>query len=124
MPWIVVLSLRAILSSIIGSSFYAWFKNTKMGVWVQVRVDNTMSFLAERYDINIASREEKWLQQYPNLAERIKELEAWSHPPIEKGGATELKTALEQLQQELEALKESTNVKKVAVKKTRRKNNT
>jgi hypothetical protein len=75
MPWIVVLTLKSILGSIIGSSFYAWFKNTKMGVWVQVRVDNAMSYLAEKYDIKIAEREEKWLQQYPRLAERIVNLE-------------------------------------------------
>ena len=75
MPWIVVLTLKSILGSIIGSSFYAWFKNTKMGVWVQVRVDNAMSYLAEKYEIKIAEREEKWLQQYPRLAERIVNLE-------------------------------------------------
>ena len=75
MPWFVVLTLKSILGSIIGSSFYAWFKNTKMGVWVQVRVDNAMSYLAEKYDIKIAEREEKWLQQYPRLAERIVNLE-------------------------------------------------
>ena len=75
MPWIVVLTLKSILGSIIGSSFYAWFKNTKMGVWVQVRVDNAMSYLAEKYDIKIAEREEKWLQQYPRLAQRIVNLE-------------------------------------------------
>lgn len=75
MPWFVVLTLKSILGSIIGSSFYAWFKNTKMGVWVQVRVDNAMSYLAEKYDIKIAEREEKWLQQYPRLAQRIVNLE-------------------------------------------------
>jgi len=38
-PWLVVLTLKSILGSIIGSSFYAWFKNTKVGVWFQVKVD-------------------------------------------------------------------------------------
>lgn len=80
MPWLLVLTLKAILSSIIGSSFYQWFKNTKAGVWVQVRMDNTMEWIAKRYDIEIATREEKWLKQYPNLAERINKLENYSHP--------------------------------------------
>lgn len=75
MPWLVVLTLKSILGSIIGSSFYAWFKNTKVGVWFQVKVDNAMSYLAEKYDIKIAEREEKWLQQYPRLAQRIVDLE-------------------------------------------------
>ena len=75
MHWLFILSLKAILSSIIGSSFYQWFKNTKMGVWFQVRLDNLMDWVAKRYDIEIASREEKWLAQYPLLAKRIVDLE-------------------------------------------------
>jgi len=75
MHWLFILSLKAILSSIIGSSFYQWFKNTKMGVWFQVRLDNLMEWVAKRYDIEIASREDKWLSQYPRLADRIVSLE-------------------------------------------------
>ena len=75
MHWIFILTLKSILSSIIGSSFYQWFKNTKMGVWFQVRLDNLMDWVAKRYDIEIASREEKWLAQYPLLAKRIVDLE-------------------------------------------------
>ena len=75
MHWLFILSSKAILSSIIGSSFYAWFKNTKVGVWFQVKMDNTMEWVAKRYDIEIASREEKWLAQYPLLGNRIVQLE-------------------------------------------------
>jgi hypothetical protein len=75
MHWLFILALKSILSSIIGSSFYQWFKNTKMGVWVQKHLDNLMSWVAKRYDLEILSKEEKWLQQYPLLAERILKLE-------------------------------------------------
>ena len=75
MHWLFILTLKSILSSIIGSSFYQWFKNTKMGVWFQVKMDNAMEWVAKRYDIEIASREEKWLAQYPLLAKRIVDLE-------------------------------------------------
>ena len=75
MHWLFILTLKSILSSIIGSSFYQWFKNTKMGVWFQVKMDNLMEWVANRYDIEIASREEKWLAQYPLLAKRIVTLE-------------------------------------------------
>tara|TARA_B100000965_G_C19132241_1_gene558014 strand:- start:201 stop:470 length:270 start_codon:yes stop_codon:yes gene_type:complete len=75
MHWLFILTLKSILSSIIGSSFYQWFKNTKMGVWFQVKMDNCMEWVAKRYDIEIASREEKWLAQYPLLAKRIVDLE-------------------------------------------------
>jgi len=73
MYWFV---LKSILGSIIGSSFYNWFKNTKMGVWFQKHVDNVMEYVANKYDIKIATREEKWLKEYPNLAKRITDLEA------------------------------------------------
>ena len=75
MHWLFILTLKSILSSIIGSSFYQWFKNTKMGVWFQIKMDNLMEWVAKRYDIEIASREEKWLAQYPLLAKRIVTLE-------------------------------------------------
>ena len=73
MYWFV---LKSILGSIIGSSFYNWFKNTKMGVWFQKHVDNAMEYVAKKYDIKIATREEKWLKEYPNLAKRITDLES------------------------------------------------
>ena len=75
MNWLVILSLKAILSSIIGSSFYQWFKNTKMGVWFQVKMDNAMEWVAKRYDLEIATREDKWLKQYPRVAARIVSLD-------------------------------------------------
>jgi len=34
-----------------------------------------MSWVAERYDLEILTREDKWLQQYPRLAQRIIDLE-------------------------------------------------
>ena len=75
MNWLITLTLKSILGSIIGSSFYAWFKNTKVGVWVQKRVDRLMAWVAHRYDIEILAKEDKWLQQYPLLAKRIVDLE-------------------------------------------------
>jgi len=68
--------LKSILGSVIGSSFYNWFKNTKVGVWFQAHVDSFMAYVADKYDIKIAAREEAWLKEYPNLAKRIEDLEA------------------------------------------------
>jgi|TARA_R110000823_G_C15926769_1_gene499129 hypothetical protein len=76
MNWLITLTLKSILGSIIGSSFYAWFKNTKVGVWVQKRVDRLMAWVAHRYHIEILAKEDKWLQQYPLLAKRIVDLES------------------------------------------------
>jgi hypothetical protein len=38
-------------------------------------MDNAMEWVAKRYDIEIATREEKWLSQYPLLGNRIVQLE-------------------------------------------------
>jgi|TARA_B110000908_G_scaffold143209_1_gene172019 hypothetical protein len=73
MYWFIA---KSILGSIIGSSFYNWFKNTKVGVWVQSSLNSYMEYVSEKYDITLTTREEAWLKQYPNLAKRIADLEA------------------------------------------------
>lgn len=73
MYWFIV---KSIVSSVLGSSFYQWFQKTKVGVWFQDKIDDFMEYLADKYDIEIAKREEKWLSQYPKLAERIIALES------------------------------------------------
>lgn len=78
---LMLLAIRSILSSVIGSSFYQWFKNTKAGVWVQDKIDDFMEHVSDKYDIDLAKREEKWLSQYPKLAERIELLEDQAHYP-------------------------------------------
>jgi hypothetical protein len=77
MYWFI---LKSILGSIIGSSFYNWFKNTRVGVWLQAHINRFMEYVAVKYDIKIAEREEAWLKEYPNLAERIRALEEASAP--------------------------------------------
>lgn len=76
MYWFI---LKTLLSSVLGSSFYQWFKNTKLGVWFQDTLDDYMEYLSNKYDIEIAKREENWLNQYPNLKERIEKLEDQAH---------------------------------------------
>lgn len=73
MYWFIA---KSILGSLIGSSFYNWFKNTKVGVWFQSRLNMYMEYVSEKYDITIATREEAWLKEYPNLAKRIEEIES------------------------------------------------
>jgi hypothetical protein len=75
MNFLVILTLKSILSSIIGSSFYKWFQSTKIGVWFQVKVDTFMEYLADKYNIEIAKKDAKWRTDYPLLAERIEDLE-------------------------------------------------
>ena len=76
-----------------------------MGMWFQKKLDAFMEYLAVKYDIQIAKKEAKWRSDYPLLAERIDKLEAWSHPPVAPGGATELVKEIETLKKEIDLLK-------------------
>ena len=75
MYWLLILSLKSILSAIIGSSFYQWFQNTKLGIWFQKQVNRFMDYFAERYDIELAKTESGFKKQYPLIAERLEALE-------------------------------------------------
>ena len=75
MYWLTMLTLKAILSSIIGSSFYQWFQGTTGGIWFQKQVDRFMQHFAEKYDIELAKKDAKFRKQYPIQAERLDALE-------------------------------------------------
>ena len=100
-----ILLVRAAVTGVFGSAFGKWFLTTRMGRWFQTKLDNFMEYLANKYDINIAKKEAKWASQYPGLANRIEQLEAWSHPPVAPGGATELIEEISKLQKEIESLR-------------------
>tara|TARA_B100001093_G_scaffold403975_2_gene392079 strand:- start:652 stop:903 length:252 start_codon:yes stop_codon:yes gene_type:complete len=75
MYWLTMLTLKSILSSIIGSSFYQWFQGTTGGIWFQKQVDRFMQYFAEKYDIELAKKDAKFRKQYPLIAEKIDSLE-------------------------------------------------
>ena len=75
MYFLLILSLKSILSSVIGSSFYNWFQGTKMGIWFQKQVDKFMQHFAEKYDLELAKKDSKFRKQYPLQAERLDALE-------------------------------------------------
>ena len=80
MNWLIVLSLKSILSSIIGSSFYKWFQDTTLGIWFQKQVDRFMQHFAEKYDLELAKKDAKFRKQYPLAAQRLDSVEKNSHP--------------------------------------------
>ena len=100
-----ILLVRAAITGVFGSAFGKWFLSTRMGRWFQTKLNNFMEYLAKKYDINIAKKEAKWAAQYPGLANRIEQLEAWSHPPVSPGGATELMEEIAKLRKEIEEMK-------------------
>lgn len=75
MYFLLILSLKSILSSVIGSSFYNWFQSTTMGIWFQKQVDRFMQHFAVKYDLEVAKKDAKFRTQYPVVAERLDALE-------------------------------------------------
>tara|TARA_B110000977_G_scaffold192719_1_gene266601 strand:- start:1458 stop:1775 length:318 start_codon:yes stop_codon:yes gene_type:complete len=80
MHWLLILTLKSILSSVIGSSFYQWFQGTTMGIWFQKKVDQYMEYFAEKYDLELAKKDAKFRKQYPLAAQRLDDVEKCSHP--------------------------------------------
>jgi hypothetical protein len=75
MSWLTILALKSMLSSVIGSSFYNWFQGTKLGIWFQQYVNNTMQYLADKYDLELAKKDSKFRKLYPLILARLEELE-------------------------------------------------
>lgn len=69
--WLVL----SIAGSIIGSASDSWFRDTKVGVWFYVKVDNIYTWAARRYDIKILTDEEKRMKKFPELEKRLVDLE-------------------------------------------------
>ena len=63
--------LKSILGSIVGSSFYSWWQNTKLGIWFQMKLNDTL----DKLDWEVLQKEEKWKKAYPNLPLRMERLE-------------------------------------------------
>lgn len=63
--------LKSILGSIVGSSFYSWWQNTKLGIWFQMKLNDTL----DKLDWEVLQKEDKWKKAYPNLALRLETLE-------------------------------------------------
>jgi len=75
MYFLLILSLKSILSSIIGSSFYNWFQGTTIGIWFQKQVDRFMQHFAIKYHLELAKTDSKFRKQYPLQADRLDALE-------------------------------------------------
>ena len=82
--WVFI--VKAVLTGIIGSSFYAWFKTTQMGVWFDKKLDRLMSRVSNRLDIEVLKKKEKVFKKLPievqpqqgrltDIEKRLKKLE-------------------------------------------------
>ena len=75
MYFLLILSLKSILSTIIGSSFYNWFRTTNFGIWFQLKLDKFMEYLSDKYHIELVKKQSKFEADYPLMMKRIEEIE-------------------------------------------------
>ena len=73
---ILIKLLQACVFATFGKIYASWFMRTKAGKWLQAKIDKFMFYLSEKYDIEIAKKEAKWVRDYPALAKRIDDIEA------------------------------------------------
>jgi hypothetical protein len=71
--WIWAIS--AIAASILGNAADSWFAETKLGIWFYRKVDQVSSWTARKLNIKMLVEEEAWKKKYPNVAEKISNLE-------------------------------------------------
>ena len=80
--------ISAISGSILGSATSSWFEKTTMGRWFYQKMDNIYNWAAERYGLEVLKSEDKWRKKYPNIANKMDDLEQRLHK-LENGQKTD-----------------------------------
>jgi len=80
--WIFLIS--SITSSILGNAADSWFSNTKAGMWFYKKVDDVSTWASKKLGLKVLADEKNWKIKYPNVSQKIDELEAKINK-IEKG---------------------------------------
>jgi hypothetical protein len=67
----------AILGSLAGAAFLAYFKDTRAGLWMYAKFDDLVDYLVERWDLTwLEQPVDAWRKKYPHVTKKIDELEA------------------------------------------------
>ena len=53
----------------------SWFADTKLGVWFYKKIDNVATWASKKLGLRILQDETNWRKKYPNVSEKIDELE-------------------------------------------------
>lgn len=66
----------AILGSLLGAAFLAWFRNTHMGLYLMSKFDSLLDYLAIRWGWTwLQDDPEAWRKRYPKVTKKIDDLE-------------------------------------------------
>ena len=70
----------AIVGALLGAAFLAYFKDTRMGLWMYSKFDATLDFLVDRWGWTwFKQPEDAWRKKYPYVTKKIDELEQRLH---------------------------------------------
>jgi len=102
----------AILGSIGGAAFLFWFKDTRSAQWGVAKFDLLLETLAVRWGWTwLQTDPDLWRKKYPKVVAKIDELETRiafmeeiAHAPVEPGGATELKSLIDDINKRLDKI--------------------
>jgi hypothetical protein len=72
--WVFLIS--SIASAVIGSAADSWFSETKMGKWFYRKVDDVASWASRKLGLKVLQDETNWKTKYPNVANKMDDLEA------------------------------------------------
>lgn len=66
----------AILGSLFGAAFLAYFKDTRAGLWCYAKFDQILDYLVERWGLTwFQQPTDAWRKKYPHVTKKIDELE-------------------------------------------------
>ena len=68
--------ISSIAGAILGNAADSWFADTKLGIWLYKKVDNVATWASNKLGLKVLRDENNWRVKYPNVAEKIEELEA------------------------------------------------
>lgn len=67
----------AIIGSLLGAAFLAYFKDTKAGIWCYSKFDLCLDYLRDKYGWTWFDQPtDAWRKKYPHVTKKIDELEA------------------------------------------------
>ena len=72
--WFWIIS--SIAGAILGNAADSWFADTKLGIWFYKKVDNVSTWASKKFGLKVLQDEENWKKKYPNVSNKLDELEA------------------------------------------------
>ena len=68
--------ISSIAGAILGNAADSWFSDTKLGIWLYKKVDDVATWASNKLGLKVLKDENNWRVKYPNVANKIEELEA------------------------------------------------